>query len=246
MHSEIENMNDFLAEFSKRYDQFEVVKGDIGALENAKLSHTEFIYVLNFSLNAITFVKGMKDFLGFDDDKMTIERYIGLIHPEDGDLVARIGKESILHSYANPNNNGDNVLYISFRIKNKRGAYLKVLSQSSVFELDKKGNMISSLVKVSDLSFMGDSKVVKYKFLASNLDEEKFRRNVFGAIYELFTTREMDIIREMDKGYSNHEIGRILGISVHTVSTHRKKIMKKSGCHSAEELLLFCRKNGVL
>lgn len=246
MSSEIENMNDFLSEFAKRYDQFEVVKGDIAALQEVKLSQTEFIYVLDFSLNAITFAKGMKEFLGYDDGKMSIEKYLGLIHPQDGHLVAKIGKESILHSYANPNHNGDDVLYLSFRLKNKEGDYLKVLSQSSVFELDKEGNMISSLIKVSDLSFMEDSEVVKYKFLAANLDEEEFRKKVFGAMYDLFTSRELDIIKEINNGHSNTKIGKILGISMHTVSTHRKKIMKKSGCHSAEELLLFCRKNGVL
>jgi DNA-binding CsgD family transcriptional regulator len=246
MSSEIKNLNHFLSEFAKRYDQFEVVKGDIAALHDAKLSHTEFIYVLDFALNAITFAKGMKEFLGFDDGKMSIEKYLGLIHPQDGDLVAKIGKESILHSFANPNHNGDNVLYLSFRIKNKEGEYLKVLSQSSVFELDMEGNMISSLVKVSDLSFMEDNEVVKYKFLAANLNEEEFRKKVFGVMYDLFTSRELDIIKEINNGHSNTEIGKILGISMHTVSTHRKKIMKKSGCHSAQELLLFCRKNGVL
>ena len=106
--------------------------------------------------------------------------------------------------------------------------------------------MISSLIKVSDLSFIEDGEVVRYKFVAENLDQEAFKRKIYDSNKDLFTYRELDIIKEIAKGQTSKEIGENLEISKHTVATHRKKIMKKSGCHSVEELLKFCRKNGVL
>ena len=120
------------------------------------------------------------------------------------------------------------------------------MSQSSVFEADHNGQMISSLIKVSDLSFLEDGEVVRYKFVAKNLDQEAFKHKIYYSNKDLFTNRELDIIKEIAKGKSSQEIAESLEISKHTVATHRKKIMKKSDCHSAEELLKFCKRNGVL
>ena len=115
-----------------------------------------------------------------------------------------------------------------------------------MYETDQNGHMISSLIKVSDLSFIEDGEVVRYKFVAENLDQEAFKNKIYHSSKDLFTDRELDIIKEIANGKSSQEIAEGLEISKHTVATHRKKIMKKSDCHSAEELLKFCRRNGVI
>ena len=237
---------EFLEEFARKYTRIAFRSDYSEMLRDLNVSQAECIYVLDFALNKMTFAKGFYSFLGYDQETLTLESYLQHIHPDDIDLVGRIGAATINHSHKNPNNNKDNVLYISFRIKNAKGLYIKVLSQSSVFETDQKGNMISALVKVSDLSFLEEEKVVRYKFVAENLDQEAFKKEIFGDKTDLFTERELDIIREIDKGSTNLEMAEILGISKHTVATHRKKIMKKSACRSAGELLNFCRSNGVL
>ena len=194
MYSEIDDIHIFLAEFSKRYSNFNDKFKDYKSLEGTKIYETECLYVWDFSLNQMTFKKGFHQFLGDDDGEMNLEKYMGKIHPDDIELVGKIGKASILHSADNPGNNVDNVLYITFRLRNHLGEYVKVLSRSSVFETDKKGNMISSLVKVSDLSFMEQSEVVSYNFVASNLDPQEFKKQIFGNNNALFTSRELDII----------------------------------------------------
>ncbi len=82
--------------------------------------------------------------------------------------------------------------------------------------------------------------------MVNGLDAKSFHDFIFENNKSIFTPRKLDIIKEIQKGQSKIQIAEILQISKHTVSTHRKKIMKKSNCHSAEELLLFCRRNGVL
>lgn len=237
---------EFLEEFAKNYTRISFRNDYLEMLQDLNVSQTECIYVIDFSKNKMTFAKGFESFLGYDEQKLTLETYLQHIHPDDIDLVGRIGAATINHSHKNPSNNKDNVLYISFRLRNSNGDFLKVLSQSSVFETDQKGNMMSALVKVSDLSFIEDGEVVRYKFVAENLDDEVFKREVFGDKIDLFTERELDIIKEIEKGSTNLEMADTLEISKHTVATHRKKIMKKSGCSSAGELLKFCRRNGVL
>jgi len=49
------------------------------------------------------------------------------------------------------------------------------------------------------------------------------------------TTREVDVLRLLSRGYTYSEIGEKLGISVHTVTSHIKKSYRKLGAHSAAE-----------
>ena len=66
------------------------------------------------------------------------------------------------------------------------------------------------------------------------------------------TPREIDVLRLLSRGCTYVEIGKQLGISVHTVASHIKKSYRKLGAHSAAhavtraaELHLFDRtKNG--
>ena len=62
----------------------------------------------------------------------------------------------------------------------------------------------------------------------------------------MFTEREVEIIRLLNRKLSSAEIAQSLGISKHTVSTHRKNILKKTSCHSVDELLGYCERNGLV
>lgn len=210
MNNEIEDIHGFLRVFSDRYRESSKNTKDLDVLEKSVLSQSECLYVLDFSINDMSFKRGFKDFLGFDDEHIGLEKYLDRIHPEDIDLVSRIGKATIIHTSSQPKENIDSVLYLSFRIQNNEGEYIKVLSQSSVFETDNEGNMITSLVKVSDISFMEDNNLVKYNFVANMLDQEAFKKEIYGDNYDIFTKREMDIIRNINKGYSNEQISDLM------------------------------------
>lgn len=60
------------------------------------------------------------------------------------------------------------------------------------------------------------------------------------------TTREIEIVRLIAKGLIAKEIASELNLSVHTVYTHRKKIMKKLAISSSSELVLYAVNQGIL
>ncbi|WKK65864.1 response regulator transcription factor [Lutimonas zeaxanthinifaciens] len=62
----------------------------------------------------------------------------------------------------------------------------------------------------------------------------------------LFTKRELEIVNLICKGMSSKEIGKNLSISHHTVDTHRRKILEKSECHNAVELIMYATKNHLI
>jgi len=64
--------------------------------------------------------------------------------------------------------------------------------------------------------------------------------------YELLTTRERQIYQLLAEGKSNKELAHMLGLSVHTVETHRIRVMEKLDVHSAAELVLSAVRRGLV
>ncbi len=62
--------------------------------------------------------------------------------------------------------------------------------------------------------------------------------------YELLTERERQLYQMLAEGKSNKEIAARLNLSLHTVETHRARIMEKLGLHSIAELVLAAVKRG--
>ena len=72
-----------------------------------------------------------------------------------------------------------------------------------------------------------------------NLQEEKKQINLPSELKNKFslTPREIEIIELIAKCKSSKEIANILFLSRHTVDTHRRNILKKTGMNTTAELL---------
>ena len=64
--------------------------------------------------------------------------------------------------------------------------------------------------------------------------------------YELLTERERQIYQMLAEGNSNKEIATRLNLSLHTVETHRTRVMDKMDVHSAAELVLSAVRRGLI
>ncbi len=58
--------------------------------------------------------------------------------------------------------------------------------------------------------------------------------------------REIEIVQMVVEGRTAKEISGLINLSVHTIYTHRKNIMKKLGFSSASELVLYAVRNGLV
>ena len=73
-----------------------------------------------------------------------------------------------------------------------------------------------------------------------------FEEQKFEDRYELLTERERQLYHLLAEGRSNKEIATRLGLSLHTVETHRTRIMDKLGVHSIAELVLSAVRRGLV
>jgi len=64
--------------------------------------------------------------------------------------------------------------------------------------------------------------------------------------YEALTARERQVYQMLAEGGSNKDIAARLELSLHTVETHRTRIMEKLGLHSISELVLSAVRRGLV
>ncbi|HUI79676.1 MAG TPA: response regulator transcription factor [Bryobacteraceae bacterium] len=64
--------------------------------------------------------------------------------------------------------------------------------------------------------------------------------------FDLLTNRERQIYQLLAEGNSNKDIANLLNLSLHTVETHRWRIMEKLDLHSTAELVLSAVRRGVV
>lgn len=88
------------------------------------------------------------------------------------------------------------------------------------------------------------------RFFSPNVRKWVARRDEFEQTpddrYDLLTDRERHIYQLLAEGNANKEIAALLNLSLHTVETHRARIMDKMGLHSAAELVLSAVRRGIV
>jgi DNA-binding NarL/FixJ family response regulator len=62
----------------------------------------------------------------------------------------------------------------------------------------------------------------------------------------IFTDREFEIIRLIHDGLESEQIAEKLFLSKHTVNTHRKNILEKTGKSHISELIYDLHERGIL
>ena len=64
--------------------------------------------------------------------------------------------------------------------------------------------------------------------------------------YDLLTPREREILQLLAEGRTNKEVANVLGLSLHTVETHRGNILEKLNLHGVPELILYAVRKGII
>lgn len=72
-----------------------------------------------------------------------------------------------------------------------------------------------------------------------------YRRHVTNPL-DLLSAREREVLQLISEGRTNKDIAQLLGLSIHTVDSHRSRLMEKLNLHSTGELVRFAIRNGLI
>jgi DNA-binding CsgD family transcriptional regulator len=168
------------------------------------------------------------------------------IHPDDIKLQYRNAIEALKFLYAHKADMKDYKMMSEYRIRNASDKYVRVVEQFTLLESDKAGNAWLTLSLI-DLS--PDQSV--FKSVKGNMHNMK--TNTFFAIQDLYdkdkaglSPREIKVLQLIKDGLLSKEISEQLFISVHTVNTHRQRILEKLDVDNSMEAVKYASALGLL
>ena len=170
------------------------------------------------------------------------------LHPEDRPALMRSGIDAFLFWFGLP---ADERLHYKllneYRIRNGAGDYLRVIEQHQALELAPAGQVWLTL-GVIDISPNQDH--------STQVRSQMFNYKT-GRIYDLspkaaasadidLTRREREILQLVKEGLLSKEISDRLSISIHTVNTHRQRILEKLGVDNSMEAVRYAAELGLV
>lgn len=203
------------------------------------------LYVMNWKENRVSYQRNILELLGYEEEEFTEEIVHARIHPDDMDVVSRVIKGIVKHYIDIQQPGLATFLVMSYRLLKKDNTSIRVMRQSGVFETSKSGKLISNWSVLTDIDFMGKKGPVLWDINGYEVNLDAFREEVYNEFANFFSKRELQIIELIRNKKKSKQIASALNISKHTVDTHRKNILKKANCKSSDQLLAFCRRNGI-
>jgi DNA-binding CsgD family transcriptional regulator len=167
------------------------------------------------------------------------------VHPDDFVTAMKIASYFLKLAFSLPaEEKKDYKLINDYRIKNADGKYIRVIEQFQALELDKYGNVwlalcVMDLSPNQDISLPLQNKVINFKM---------------GELYHFpdsikevnLSKREKEILNLISDGLISKEIADNLFISVHTVNTHRQKILEKLDVTNSHEAIKIAKTYGLI
>ncbi|MPM11176.1 hypothetical protein SDC9_57515 [bioreactor metagenome] len=141
-------------------------------------------------------------------------------------------------------------LIAEYRIKNKNNQYLRVVEQFQAIELDKKGNAWLALCFMDicpnqDISEPFRCKAINY-VTGEIMDWTNDKRVSPVNSDDPLSPRENEILGMIASGLISKEIADKLSISVHTVNTHRQRILEKLKADNSREAIFYAQQLGLI
>jgi DNA-binding CsgD family transcriptional regulator len=233
---------------------------DYSILERHKTMLSRLAEVGNSGVTVFDLSKGehvfssynMQELFGFDIssiEKIGNEYINSKTHPDDYLALMRNGITLMRFFYSIPMEERPNYKLINeYRILNSRGQYIRVIEQHQILEMDPRGNVWLALA-VMDVSPHQE----EYQGVKSQLFNYKTGKlvpvislNGNTADTPELTQRERQVLGLIRDGYLSKEISEKLFISIHTVNTHRQRILEKLGVDNSMEAVKYASQLGLL
>jgi len=169
------------------------------------------------------------------------------VHPDDIQALAKNGNMAVKFLTSLPPEQRLFYKMVNeYRILSKEEVYIQVIEQHQILEQDAQGNTWLSL-GVIDIS-PNQHTLEGVKSQIHNFQTGEFINLIISNQQEInpLTIREREILKMISDGKLSKEISWLLSISVHTVNTHRQRILEKLDVNNSIEAIYLARRKGLL
>ncbi|SNS99321.1 regulatory protein, luxR family [Ekhidna lutea] len=181
-----------------------------------------------------------------------MEFWWGRMHPEEMETWLQSLKDLMIFTMSNiALEDRRRMTYTwNYRVKDGEGIYKNIIQHTTPMFFDDEGKPIIGLAHYSVLEAHEILPIqATAKILNANDEYETLFYQMYGdqkLLVDDISHRERDVLRLLSFGFSNDDISDKLNISAHTVKTHRKNVMTKTGCKNTTQLVAMCIRQGII
>lgn len=202
----------------------------------------DFYYiVLDLQLGEFVYVsEHVETVLGINSKDLTIAMLLDKIHPEDLPYFMNFENEIALFFQKLPIEKLTKYKSrYDYRIQKSNGQYMRILQQVIVLEHDDAGNVLKSLCVHTDISHLKEDGKPLLSLIG--IDGEPSYINMNAAqkyvASSFLSKRQKQILNLLINGKISKEIADELSLSVQTIETYRKNMLKKTQTVNTAELI---------
>jgi DNA-binding CsgD family transcriptional regulator len=216
---------------------------------NTKLVKTgQFFHIGDYiELNMLYLCGNCHKYFGVACENMSPATYFQKTHPNDMKRHA-LGRSKVFQIVAEMfhDKSDDFILSTHFKTKDNTGGYKDLLYQMYMIYAEVPYPTVYALQVNTDITNMIAGQKGYHYYLGKDRSFFRYPDKELLMNGNIFSKREFDIIKGIAKGLESHEIAEELFISVHTVNTHRRNILNKTGKRNTHELVHELQDRGVI
>jgi DNA-binding CsgD family transcriptional regulator len=191
--------------------------------------------------------QGVSDLLGLGPENMNGATISRLIHPADISRVksfpSRVRRAGIdlFHE-----KEGQEFFSATSRFLRPDGQVLDALFQNWAFYSKTPYESVFSVMIITDISHLSDLNNVQHHYVGRDPSFFRYPDDALLKTGHSLSDKELEILSLVACGMESEQIAQKLTRSVHTVNTHRRNILRKTGRANVQELILHLKDQGML
>jgi DNA-binding CsgD family transcriptional regulator len=217
-------------------------------LERIMEMNNQFIYVADAIQMKIHFTsRGSQQILGIPPEELSFYHFMEATHPCDIQRL-NLGRAKLLKISQELfiAEKGSCLLSTNYKIRTLSGTYSDFLIQAYAYFTTIPYKTVFFIKIHTNIDWHKKIKHGYHYYVGNDLSYFKYPDEELLQKGNIFSGREFEIIKLIESGLGSEEIADKLFLSVHTVNTHRRNILEKSGKASIADLIYELTERGVL
>jgi DNA-binding CsgD family transcriptional regulator len=210
----------------------------------------EYYYLIfNLATSTIEYVQeNVNKVLGCLPEEFTTEYTVVNIHPDDVPFFLNIENTAMkFFSQFPPEKIMKYKIRYDYRLRHTNGNYVRILQQIYTIQTSPEGGALRVLDIHTDITHLKPTGRPILSFIG--LEDEPSYIDVeldttFKPTKEILTKREKEILRNLIDGHNSKTLSHKLFLSVETINTHRRNILRKTKTKNTSEVITKAIKEG--
>jgi DNA-binding CsgD family transcriptional regulator len=217
-------------------------------LEDMTEANNQFFYIADIIQMKVLFTsKRSKQMIGIEPEEVTPYHFMEATNSVDIQRL-NLGRAKIIKMAQDLfiAEKGSAILSTNYKVRNALGEYTNLLIQCHLFFTTFPYKTVFFLKIHTGIDWHKKIKHGYHYYIGNDLSYFRYPDEEMLMKGNVYSDREFEILRLIESGLTSEEIAEKLFISPHTVNTHRRNILEKTGKTHISDVIYYLKEQGVL